>query len=178
MHVHICTHPRRRQVWNNGITYSFANTPLNAAQAPLATAKNIQCFLHEEVSSMSILSAVGGVLLSAREESWRCWVAGEVGGLVRRLRVSMRTYVTTYECYVGGGWWWVLLMWLNKEALFQKKEWMSTGIGEWQFPKTHLSLSRQWQLKHWHCPRSDKTVELECFSELASAVVIGEQWTQ
>ena len=44
-------------------TYSLANTPLNAAQAPLATAKNIQCCLHEdegeeeeELSSASILS--------------------------------------------------------------------------------------------------------------------------
>lgn len=54
---------------NNGITYNFANTPLNAAQAPLATAKNIQCFLHEEGSWASISSAVGEVLLSAREES-------------------------------------------------------------------------------------------------------------
>lgn len=54
---------------DNGITYSFANTPLNAAQAPLATAKNIQCFLHEEGSSTSILSAVGEVLLAVREDS-------------------------------------------------------------------------------------------------------------
>lgn len=38
-------------------TYSFANTPLNAAQAPLATAKNIQCFLHDGDSGLSILAA-------------------------------------------------------------------------------------------------------------------------
>lgn len=41
----------------SSVVVSFANTPLNAAQAPLATAKNIQCFLHDEDSGPSILAA-------------------------------------------------------------------------------------------------------------------------
>lgn len=116
---------------NSGITYSFANTPLNAAQAPLATAKNIQCFLHEEGSSTSILSAVAEVLLSVWEESWRCWAAGEVGGLVRRLRVSMRN-----ECYVGAVDFAYVIWCLNREALFRKGiSGVSMRVPKWQFSK-------------------------------------------
>jgi hypothetical protein len=51
-------------------TYNLANTPLNAAQTPLATAKNIQCFLQEGGSSVSILSVVGEALLAVLEELW------------------------------------------------------------------------------------------------------------
>lgn len=42
----------------SSVVVSLANTPLNAAQAPLATAKNIQCCLHEGPIGASISGLV------------------------------------------------------------------------------------------------------------------------